>query len=1038
MRFGRLARKGAFYLALAWCLILLQPLPASAQGLTTGSLAGQVSDSTGAVLPGATVEAVHVPTGTVYTAASDAHGRFLILNAKAGGPYTVKCSLSGFKDRSFSDVTVRLGEARDLTFQLSVAEVEEVVTVTADAGLISSSSTGPASNVAQQAIESLPSVARGIEDFARLSPYFTSSGSGDGSGANALSVAGRNTRYNNIQIDGAVNNDLFGLADSGTPGGQTESQPISIDAIQELQLVVAPYDVRQGGFSGGGVNAITRSGSNAFHGTAYFFTRDEGMVGDGADARPIATFSEKQYGASLGGPLVKDKAFFFVNADFGRRERPSGFSVDGASGQNFGRIPEADRFLSILQSRYGYNPGDKSEFIRTTDNDKFFGRLDFNLNQTHRLTVRHNFIDAISDIGFPSSRLYLFPDNYYQFSSKTNSSVAQLNSNFGTSFNELRVTVQRVRDKRNGVSEFPQVLVDISGGGQLRAGRENFSTANELDQDIIELTDDFTWQRGNHLFTFGTHNEFFKFRNLFIRDNFGTYRFSSLDNFQAGLAQQYDYSFSATSNPQQAARFKVNQFGFYVGDQWRVKSDLTLTYGVRLDIPSFPDKPTANPAALTNFGFATDVVPANKLWSPRAGFNWTPSGNGKSQVRGGLGLFSGRTPYVWLSNQYGNTGIEFTRVGASFNAANRIPFVADPAAQARVVTGATAGAFTNEIDVVDPNYKFPQLLRANLGYDRDLGFAGLVGGIEVFYSRNVKDIAYENLNIVQSSTRPDGRPVFTRKNRTFSDIILLKNTDEGSQWSFTGKLERPFRNGFYAMASYFYGESESINDGTSSQAASNWGNAYTTGDPNNVPLGISRFSPGHRVLAAVSYDWKFGGKANLMLSLFYAGQSGRPYSFIYNGDFNGDGRAANDLIYVPAQNDPKVVFINGTAQDFENYVAGDKGLQANRGRIMERGSSRSPWTNSLDFRAALGVPVQKVKLEVTLDVLNVLNLINSDWGVIDFATFNDLNPFSAPTIDSSGRMVYNLANIVAPTYVKFDRDDLRSRWQGQLGLRLRF
>ncbi len=1038
MRFGSLARKTPLYVALAWCLALLQPQPVSAQGVTNGSMAGSVTDSTGAVLPGATVEATHVPTGTVYTANADSGGRFLLLNMRAGGPYTVRVSLSGFKDRSFTDITVRLGETRDLAVQLSVAEVEEVVTVTADAGIISSTSTGPASNVAQQAIESLPTVARGIEDFARLSPYFTSSGSGDGSGANTLSVAGRNTRYNNIQIDGAVNNDLFGLADSGTPGGQAETQPVSIDAIQELQLVVAPYDVRQGGFSGGGVNAITRSGTNAFHGTAYYFSRNEGLVGDGPSGRPIATFDEKQYGASLGGPIVKDKAFFFANAEFGRRDRPSGFSADGASGQDFGRSAEADRFLSILQSRYGYNPGGKSEFIRTTNSDKFFGRLDFNLNATNRLTVRHNFIDAISDIGFPSTRLYLFPDNYYQFASTTNSSVAQLNSNFGAAVNELRVTVQRVRDKRNGQTEFPSVLVDVSGGAQLRAGRENFSTANELDQDIIEVTDDLTWQRGNHLITIGTHNEFFKFRNLFIRDNFGTYRFSSLDNLQAGLAQQYDHSFSATSDPQQPARFKVNQFGFYVGDQWRVKPGFTLTYGVRLDIPSFPDKPTANPAALTNFGFATDVVPAPKMWSPRAGFNWDPSGRGKSQVRGGLGLFSGRTPYVWLSNQYGNTGIEFTRIGASFNAANRIPFVADPRNQPRTVTGASAGSFTNEIDVVDPDYKFPQLLRGNLGYDRDLGFWGMVGGVEVFWSRTAKDIAYENLNLVQSGTRPDGRPLYTRRNRTFSDIILLKNTDEGSQWSFTGKLERPFRNGFYAMASYFYGEAESVNDGTSSQAASNWGNAYTTGDPNNVPLGISRFSPGHRVLAAFSYDWKFGDKANLMLSLFYTGQSGRPYSFVYNGDFNGDGRTTNDLIYVPAVGDSRVVFINGTAQDFENYVAGDKGLQANRGRVMERGTSRSPWTNSLDFRAALGVPIQRVKLEVTFDMLNVLNLINSDWGVIDFATFNDLNPFPVPTIDSSGRMVYNLANINAATYVKFDRDDLRSRWQGQLGLRLRF
>lgn len=1036
MRFGKLARNASFCLALAGCLLLG---PAALAQVTTGSLAGTVTDSTGAVLPGATVEALHVPTGTAYTATTDAGGRYLILNVRAGGPYTLKASLSGFKERTYSDITVRLGETRDIAVQLAVAELQEAVTVTADAGgIISSTSNGPAANVAQQAIESLPTVARGIEDFARLSPYFNSSGSGDGSGANALSVAGRNTRYNNIQIDGAVNNDLFGLADSGTPGGQAETQPISIEAIQELQLVVAPYDVRQGGFSGGGVNAVTRSGSNAFHGTVYYFTRDQGLVGNGPDDREIATFENKQYGASLGGPIVKDKVFFFANVEFGRRDQPSGYSIDGSSGQDFGRQAEADRFLSILRDRYGYDPGGKSEFIRTTDNDKFFGRLDFNLNANNRLTVRHNYIKASSDIGFPSSRLYLFPDDFYQFSDKTNSTVAQLNSTFGTSVNELRVTYQRVRDTRDGPTVFPLVLVDISGGGQLRAGRENFSTANALDQDIIEVTDDFTFRRGNHLFTVGTHNEFFKFRNLFIRDNFGNYRFSSLDNFAAGLAQSYDYSFSATSDPKLAARFKVNQLGFYAGDTWRATPRLTLTYGVRLDIPNFPDKPTANPASVANFGFATDVVPSPKLWSPRAGFNWDPTGKGTSQLRGGLGLFSGRTPYVWLSNQYGNTGIEFTRIGASFNTANRIPFVPDANNQPKVVTGASGRAFTNEIDVVDPDYKFPQVLRTNLGYDRELGVWGLVGTVEVFYSKTLKDIAYSNLNFVQTSTRPDGRPVYSRKIASFSDIILLKNTDEGKQWSVSGKLERPFRNGLYAMASYYYGDARTVNDGTSSQASSNWGNAYTSGDPNNVPIGRSRFSPGHRVLAAVTYDWKLGGKVNLLTSLFYTGQSGRPYSFNYNGDFNGDGRTGNDLMYVPAANDPLVVFINGTAQDFENFVARDKGLQNSRGRILERGASRTPWTDQLDFRGSVGIPVQKIKLEFTFDILNVLNLFNKDWGVIDFATFNDLNPIAAPTIDSQGRMIYNLANITNPATAKFDRDDLRSRWQGQLGLRVRF
>jgi hypothetical protein len=341
--------------------------------------------------------------------------------------------------------------------------------------------------------------------------------------------------------------------------------------------------------------------------------------------------------------------------------------------------------------------------------------------------------------------------------------------------------------------------------------------------------------------------------------------------------------------------------------------------------------------------------------------------------------------------------------------------------------------------VVDPDYKYPELIRTNLGYDQELGVWGLVGTVEVFYSKNRQDIAYENLNLVQNGTRPDGRPLFRRSNTTFSDVILLKNTEEGSQWTVSGKLERPFRNGLYAMASYLYGQSKSVNDGTSSQAASNWGNAYTQGDPNNVSLGISRFSPGHRLAAAVSYDLKLGSRANLLLSLFYNGQSGRPYSFIVNGDWNGDGRTTNDLLYVPTVGDPLVRVTGGTPEQLNAYIEADEGLRKNRGKIMERGASRSPWTNAVDFRAALGLPIQRFKAEVTFDLLNALNLLNKDWGVVDFATFNDLNPFrvSADTT-AANRMVYDISAITAATYVKFDRDDLRSRWQGQLGLRVRF
>jgi outer membrane receptor for ferrienterochelin and colicin len=1047
-------------LALAMALLLGFTGFAQAQ-VTTGAINGVVTDESGGVLPGATVTAVHGPTGTRYTAVTGTDGRYDILNVRVGGPYTVTVAMPGFKTGTKSDLGVVLGGATGVPFKLGVAAMTETVEVTADAGLISSTRTGPAANVAQEAIENMPTVSRSITDMARLSPHFTPMGNGAGDGPDVLSVGGRSSRYNNIQIDGANNNDLFALAsNSGNPGGGTATQPISFDAIAEIQLVVAPYDVRQGGFSGGGVNAVTRSGTNQFHGTAMYEFRSQKLVGDSAPtfsvtgqsvaaARPISTFSEKQATFSIGGPIKKDKVFFFVNGDLTRNETPTGWSADGSSGQTF-TVPKADldRFLSILKNNYGYDPSAGKtalgEFTRNTRSNKIFARLDFNLSDKHRLTVRNNYTRPRTDVGFPSNSSFKTPDNYYQVNNRSNSTVAQLNSTLGKGVNELRVNYQLIRDIRDGVGAFPSIRVDLtpavcgSATCSILAGREAFSGANELYQTVIELTDDYTFHKGNHLITIGTHNEFFKFKNLFIRDNFGTYRFSNLDNFAAGVAQQFDYSFSATSDPRQAAKFSVNQFGFYAGDVWRAKSNLTINYGLRVDIPTFPTKPSANPVAVANFGFATDTVPAPKMWSPRAGFNWDIGGDAKQQLRGGLGVFAGRPPYVWLSNQYGNTGVDFTRIGAAFNTASRIPFVANPTAQPKVVTGAAAGTFTNEIDLVDPDFKYPQLLRSNLAYDRSLGFFGLVGTIEGIYGKTLQDIDYRNLNFVKSAnTRiSDGRPIFTRKVASLSDVIFLTNTTKGRSWTVSGKVERPFRNGLFFTASYLYGKSYSVNDGGSDQAASNFANNYVPGDSNAAPLTMSRFSPGHRINTAVSYNWKVSKKANLTVSGYYNGQSGRPYTFLFLSDINGDTKTGNDLVFYPASAD-QVNFTNGTYAQFDAYMQ-SMGAGKYKGQVVPRNALRSPWTNNVDLSAAVKVPVKSKQIEFKVDLLNALNFVNQKWGQIDYALFNDLVPFGVSIDAPTGKYIYNIATINLPTYIKWNRDDLRSRWQAAFSARVRF
>ena len=1030
------------YLALLVWILGVSPL--FAQTVTTGSLSGEIVDPQDAVLPGASVVAVHTPTGTTYETTTQADGRYQILNVRAGGPYTVTASLSGFKERTVSDVNVALGTDKAIDMKLELATVTEAVTVTAEVPVIDPMRAGTASNVRSEAIETLPTVSRSLADFARLDPNFVTTSIG--SGQTILSVAGRNNRYNNISIDGAVNNDLFAISEASAPGGNAETQPISLDAIQEFQLVVSPYDVRQGGFTGGSINAVTKSGTNQFHATGYYFGRDDGFVGKISDRGtriPLGPFSDKQAGASGSGRIVENKAFFFGNVDLGRRDTPSGFSI-GGTGQNWGHQTEAQRFVSILKTRYGYDPGAGDdalrEFVRSTNNDKLFIRTDFNLSNSQRLTVRHNYIKARNDVGFPTNILYYFPDNWYRIKNRQNSTVGQLNSTFGRSFNELRVTYQRVRDARTNSTDFPFVRVFLPDGTSMRAGTENFSPFNKLAQDIVEVTDDYTKVWNAHTFTVGTHNEFFKFDNLFIRDAFGNYQFSSIDLLDQGLAQSYDYSFSVTSNPHESADFAVRQLGFYAGDQWRAAGRLTVTYGLRVDLPTFPDKPTRNPFSETTFGYRTDIVPESKLWSPRAGFNYDLRGDGNEQVRGGVGLFTGRTPYVWLSNQYGNTGNEFTRISITNNAANRIPFMQDPKSQPTTITGARV--LGNEIDVIDPDYQFPSLWRGNLGYDRNLGF--LVGSAEFLFSKTVDDIKYQNVNLVQTGTRFDGRPAYDantggRVSSAISNAILLTNTDLGRQWNMSFKLERPFRNGWFASGSYAYGRTRSALDAKNSQAASNWGNARTPGDPNNLPLARSDFDVGHRINLAASYNWRLPRGFNVTGSMFYNGQSGRPYSISYNNtDVNGDAQFFNDLLFVPRVA-TDVVVSNGTPAQLEDFINADECLSKSRGQITERNCARQPFTNIMDAKFAVGLPIQRAKVELTLDVLNFLNLLNDKWGRYEFLDFQTLNSIAYRGIDAAtGKAIYDIATLTSPTFRKFTIDNLRSRWQAQFGARVRF
>jgi hypothetical protein len=1030
-------------------LVLLPAAPAFGQETTSALQGAVVVKSDKSPLPGVSVEAVHVPTGTRYAAVTSATGRFSMLNLRVGGPYTVTAKIGGFKTETVRDINVALGEKREIDFELQLEARAEKVEVTAEAEpLISPTRMGSSQAVSQDEIKSLPTIRRQFQDFARTSPYVNVSASD--STQSTISVSGKNNRYNTIQIDGAVNNDLFGLASTGTPGGQTDTQPISLDTIQEIQVAVSPYDVKQSGFTGGAINAITRSGTNDFHGSVYGSSRNPNYIGSSvpqaygdATFKPIASFTSDQYGARLGGPILRDQLFFFVSGERNKLSQPTGTSADGSTSNTYRDPAGAAQFASILTTKYGYNPGGLGDYNQRTNSDLLLGKLDFNVSSAHQLSFRYNYVDALSDtLGQSrSSSAYTFESAGYTITDKTNSGVLQANSVFGAdSFNQGRVGYQTIKDARAVPVQFPSIYVcnspntNCTGSGTyaLVAGTERSSGANSLDQKILEVTDDFTLIKGNHTITIGTHNEFFKFENLFIQDVYGTYFFNNLTDLQNGNAARYQVQFTNGSDPRAPTKFAAQQWGLYVGDQWRVSGRFTLNLGIRFDLPRLTDQPAFNPLILSTFGVDSTDVPNNKLiFSPRLGFNWNPSGSGKDQVRGGVGVFAGRTPFVWISNVYGNTGIAITNLSAS-----NVPFNADPNNPPKNFPPGTAAVTVNGIN---PNFKFPRVLRSTLAYDRELPF-GIRATVEGMFTKTLQDIFYYNLNRVPSgNTTFYGAPIYKKYSTAFADMIYLDNTTRGEQQNLTVQLEKRFPFGLYLNGIYAYMNAKAAFEGTSSVAYSNWQFQTTNGDIYTPQLTRSFFEVPHRFTVVASENFKTGPLAH-NIGLIFTAQSGQPYSILMGGDANQDGASGNDLLFVP-QNYSDVVW-KGTGAPTEaqwNTFLATTGLDKYRGRVLPRNALDAPWIRSLDFHYDVTLPISVVQVQVTFDVLNLINLIDHNSGLLRYVSNQTYTALNYSGIDTTtGKPIYTVNANALNEGRQYSTADLRSRYQLKLGGRISF
>jgi len=1072
-------------------LFLMVSASLFAQGVTTAGINGRVIDNTDTPLLGANVVAIHVPTGSKYGAITDFDGYYRITNMRSGGPYTITISYVGFEDYVQNGVNLQLGDAKRISVTLSESSnaLDEVIITATRDNVFDSNKTGAATTVTSRDIANLPTVSRGIADFARITPQAQITEGDDGF---SISLAGQNNRFNAIYIDGAVNNDVFGLAGSGTNGGQTGVNPFSVDAIESFQINLAPFDVRQSGFSGGSINAVTRSGSNKWQGSAYSFYRNEDLAGrtpgalipDDGERERLDEFTSLRYGARIGGPIIKDKLFFFANFERQEDEIPQPFDFDNYEGNS--SAADITNLINFLGSEFGYNPGGFESNTRTLDANTFNLRVDWNINDNHKIYVRQGVVQAENlETRNSNNRFIGFSNGSEFFDSTTFSTAIEWNSTYGNNLaNNLKIGYTGVRDDRDPFGDsFPTVELR-DGNGSIVFGAEPFSTANLLNQDLFTLNNNFEIFTGRHTVTLGVNLEYATVENLFFPFNFGDYEFGSVDDFINGeTANVFQHGFSLVSdgtvgdNSDGSADFETFQAGFYVQDELQVTENFKVTAGIRVDVPYY-ENPTRNndfnnrtipllEAAgkdLQGAFVGRGITPRAHI-APRLGFNWDVKNDNSTQIRGGLGVFTSRLPAVWPGGTYNNNGITGGFTFRAFFTDDPVPAF-DPNVNNQLqVPAPGSGAVGGNIDLLSGDFRLPQVVKYNIAVDQKLYLWDLVASADFIYTNTITDVFYENLNIadpIGQSSGPGGRPFYSRDeiDPTYGRIILGSNTNEGDAINATITIKKPFYKGFQGSVSYSYGESNKIFDGTSSQNSSQWRNIQTVNGKNSdLPVTRSDFSLGSRFNANVSYEIEYGGKfgGKSTIGLYYEGASGRPISYIYNDsetDLLGDDSRDNALIFIPAQQgditlvdlfDNDGNLIATPAQQWEalnRYIENNDYLSSRRGQFAERNGDRGQFNHVIDLKFLQDFYIKsgdtRHTLQLSVDIFNFTNLLNRDWGVRRFTNFGNVSPITTQSGGANPTFTFD-PSIADQDVELIDDSGLQSsRWQAQIGLRYIF
>ncbi|MBH8558696.1 TonB-dependent receptor [Hymenobacter negativus] len=1126
---------------------------ASAQ-VTTSALSGKVTSDKGEDLIGVTVVATNLPTGTKRGTGTEPDGRFTIPNLAPGGPYEVTVTYVGYKEQTVSNVYLTLGNTTRLNFVLAAEAqaLNEVVVV----GNTQATKTGAGTNVGSAAIQQLPTISRSITDFTRLDPRNSNN-----------SFAGSSFRYNNITLDGAVNNDAIGFSpslggqsgSSGLPGGSARANPISLDAIQEIQASVAPYDVKLGNFTGGSINAVTRSGTNEFTGSVYGYGRNQGVTGrsiDGNESKIGSAYHDYQTGFRVGGPIVKNKLFFFTNAEIARRTEPQ-FYAAGTPGSpvttdlaqaiagklsNY-TVKNADGSLGTAS----YNVGEYGNYNIHANSNKIFGRIDFNLNDKTSIALRHNYITSEATNLERSGSLFKFGSQDFTQHNVQNSTVLEAKSNFSSKFaNNLILGYTNIHDYRDllggQANLFPAVQINnvgtsvgkgpgasdyYSGSNQILLGSDREASIFNTRQKTFELTDNFTYYVGAHALTLGTHNEFYHIDYGFINSWNGRIEYNSVNDFLADKPNRirgtynngtvgdnsYQYNYN---NP--SAAFNINFYSAYLQDEWNVTDRLKITPGVRFDIASLPTKPSLNTALVNNP--QNDAKTLNQTYShtpwadlnnnylgqvqfsPRLGFNYDVKGDQSFVIRGGSGIFTGRVPFAWFGYAYYNNGVNFNSVDYNGTDGKGIQSSGNTGVKTiylntnpNNIYGQLPIANYNpnnlkgsptEVNLVDNNFKMPQVWRSSLAFDFKLK-TGTRFSVEGLYTKTLQDVQFENINLNDNVTYlangPTQSPVYAsgKVNSGFSNAFFLTNTQKGYRYQLTGSVGQTINNLVDASVAYTYGQSKDISNGIRNSPQSNW-ELNPALNVNNPALAYSNFDLRHRVVASLNLHKTFAQRFTGYFTSVLTYASGSPYTWVYNNNFFGNGQQNVQLAYIPTSASD-IVFVtkgavapvpvtnpNGYGVDasgaqsaaFNSFVDNDSYLKTRRGQYTERNAGRTPWNNQADVRLMLDVKLGSLEanaagivpkahtIQVSLDIINFGNFLNSSWGRQYFVpnTFNSTLGTGLTQVgyaDAAGTIStsYNATSFNRPAFTygapaTYSIDQLASRWQGQLGMRYSF